>query len=299
MSHDLDGFERWDDVRARLAAGPEHWAELDDGSLAGLHFLACAETALPDGSQPGPAHEALFRFLVERFPADLRREIVVAYYEQILQSPGLVAPLLSFFLLDPDLAVASLAACGLVDVWECDGSDPLAAPRAVAAIGFASPEPRVRAATLSGLVGFGDPRLREIWDGRWRDLPRDTRRQLWKHLGGLNSTEAVECLLRWLERGPVEDTGGVAGSLYGVGECYESVWQGRQDFTTPGTLRAGCQPTAIWTVAEYGQEIAARVRAIAAAEEGPDYVLPWTAEVWGIDVSGVVPAPIPWAREAG
>ncbi|NNL67741.1 MAG: hypothetical protein HKP30_15935 [Myxococcales bacterium] len=292
-------FDDWDDVRAELAAGPEAWQELDVAQLATLHFLACSETALPGAEPPGLAHQRLFAHLVEQTTPEYRGQILHAYREKLLAESGLIAPLFPFYLFEPEFELAVLAADCIVDLWTHAGNDPLESPRALARIGFAHGDPRVQAVTLASLVDFGDPRLRELWDGRWHAIPREQRYELWQLLGSYETVEAVECLLRWLERGPLVDYGGVAGSLSRLGRNGEPLFQARRDFATPGAAFDAIGTTQEWSVAEYGREIAPRIRALAATEQGPHYVIPWVAESWGVDVADVAPTGAEWVREAG
>lgn len=299
MTDELFGYGSWENVRAWLAGGRDAWRELDDGQLADLHFLVCAETERPEGLRPGLPHELLYEYLVERTPLEARWRILGSTQRALLGRPGLVAPLYPFLLLEDDLQLAAAAATALVDVWSPATDDPLEPVRAVAGVGFRAPAPPARAATIAMLVGYADARLRSLWLDRWRSLPSHLKHELAQTVGANPTLEAVEFLLCWLERGPAEDFGSVAGSLAHIAACGGPLLEARRDFTARGRVLAEPEIVARWSVEDWGREIAPRIRALTATEEGPSYVMPWVAQAWGVDVSDLAPTGEDWVREAG
>jgi HEAT repeat protein len=95
------------------------------------------------------------------------------------------------------------------------GSNELAGPRAFADFAFAQNDSLVRIAAISGLVALGDDRLRDLWEGHLGDISSKDAKELARCISNVATTESVECLLAWLERGD--------GDKFGLCRCLVSL----------------------------------------------------------------------------
>jgi hypothetical protein len=237
-----------------------------------------------------PAIEAVYSRLRHELPIQYRLAVLTDLTAELPVGPDSASALLPFVQQDTDISVISTAAINMAMLMPTTPQDHLDGPRYIARVALKADTDRAtRVGLLAGLFLLGDQRVLPLLDDAWSLLTSDERGELTRAHSGFIYASMVEFLMDHLDGTDESTFGYVAGSLGRLpldtltGPQSGRVLDVRRRF--PSSLLEEESPvtvTAVWSVEEYGQRLARKLKRLARYESEPK-VLPIVMRVWGIE----------------
>lgn len=270
---------------APVAGDPERWPALPSADLERLLFRQCVLfDLLPDERERIAPLMRLYRLGVERLDVDTRSRLLARVGTQIEQLEHAPNGLLPFLYEDPHPAVVSAASLQSAVLMPLRGDDPLTGPRTMIEMADQLDDEQRRGHVLGGLLLLGDRRVTALVEPRLATLSPEGLVALALPVSGVLHAAHVELLLAALERLPEHAWGGIAAGLARVRETARDARVVDVERKLPVWAHDGRPAVRVlreWTAAAYADEIAPRLRRLAAREHEPR-VLPSVMAAWGI-----------------
>lgn len=195
--------------------------------------------------------------------------------------------LMPFIFMDPAPAVSSTAALRFAELAQLEDGDPLTGARYLLSHAPHAAEEFTRVGIYAGLLLLGDRRVVDRVGPCWRLLSFEGRKRLLDTRTGHLHAPLIEWMVEWLDDCEGAEFGLVAGSLARIPAFARSVaedaplpvWEVRRNF--PSTDDRQSEVIEKWTIAEFAERIAPRLREIAARETGPR-VMPDVLRSWDL-----------------
>jgi hypothetical protein len=281
-SEDVEAKSRTRDTFKRA-----DWRSLPPSQLKQLVSTSALTYGLEPRADRLRALEDLYVEFVKRVSLEERVDVSVSValkVEKGLSGADAMMPFLSY---DPALAVVSSSALDMaVLVRTSDRDDLLAGPKQVCAVAKTLPSDQRRGQIVAGVFLLGDRRLMPVVRDCFQALGTAGRKELSIAWSGFAYRAVIEFFLDWLEAARVreDEFGSVAGTLarLAIQARPREVLDIERQLPVSGKRDAGdVRIVQRWTIDEYGQIIAPRLRALAQREREPK-IMPLVMDAWGV-----------------
>ncbi len=277
-----------------LVRQPDLWPALGRDELERFVARLCLAFGVTNDSALAQPLERAYDLAIERLSVEARLRVLQQVTRQTPSTVTGVQSLHVFICRDPDAVVVSSASIDLATLTPLEGDDPLTGPRALLDLAASLPaDGAARVGALQGLLLLGDRRTTPLLHRAWDMLDAEGRSQLTRARSGFVYATVVDLFVEWLDRaiaaGDDETVGAIAGSFWRLpfdtltGPNPGQILDVSRRF--PALMAdpdPGVTTVSSWSVEEYGDLIASRLRDLAGREHHPR-LLPAVLRAWGIE----------------
>jgi hypothetical protein len=278
-----------------LSQHPERWEAIDPEQLCQFAYAEILRYGVTNDESLVPRLMRLYGIVARRASRDQRQQLKDYVTEALSDGVGSCNALMPLIFAEPDVWLISSAALDLAVLLPLQDDDPLTGPRYLRYLAEElSPDQDARTGILAGLLALGDMRTLPILDGCWELLDEEHRHLLANARQQSIYASAIEFVLNWLdaclESGDDDLFGTVAAFLASAGLYGDQVvdFERKYPLWAPDE-RPVIRVTQQWSIGEYGQIIAPRLRDLLQREPEPK-VMPHVMQYWGVDVETPLPA---------
>jgi hypothetical protein len=275
------------DPIVRKALERSNWRNLQPEQLKALVITSSLTYGLEPSPEQLQSRAELHQHFVKEIPLNERLETLELVTHKVEKGVSAARSLEPFIYHDPAYSVVASAALKIAVLMPLRHSDEMTGPKYVCQLIGSVKADQVRGQMLSGLLLIGDQRVMPTVRECFRLLGPAGRRELARSWSGFAHKAVVDFLVDWLddtvERGA--EFGSVAGTLgrLAIQAQPRSVLDVRRRFpANEGPDQEAIEVVRAWSIREYGQIIAPRLRALAQRERAPK-VIPVVMDAWGIE----------------
>ena len=271
-----------DYLRALVERGddPAFWTTIRDEELPLLAYQLALYFGLQRDADTASALSGLYARVVERVSVDDRMELCDHVTESVRGGASSALALLPFLQRERDATVAQAAATAFATLLPATQEIPLAGPRMVRTLLDHTDEDAIRLGLVGALLSLGDRRVLPLLRGSWRALSPASRDALLAAPPPLVTALLVEFLLDWLEDADVAASAAIAATLsrlptQGAGRVLDL------ERRLPEREGEEVEVLAEWSAADYGAQLAPRLRDLARRVDEPASLAAVLA-AWGV-----------------
>jgi hypothetical protein len=282
-----DDIEQIQSVFRQLAGHPERWETVDPEVLCQFAYTEILRYEITGDEALVPDLMALYHTVARRASPEQRQRLKDHVSEFLEQARGTGNALLPFIYCDPSFGIVSSAALDLAVLMPLVDDDPLTGPKYLRHMAEElTYDQDQRVGLLAGLLALGDSRTLPILHGCWELLDLEHQQQLARTRREQVFASVITVFLDWLdaciESGDDGPFGTIAALLSTVVLYEQEVVDYERKYPVwADDDRPIINVTGRWSIAEYGQIIAPRLRSLYERETEPK-VMHHVMHYWGV-----------------
>lgn len=269
----------------QLAKHPEKWDAIPLEKLKHFAFFQILKYGTASDPEMIEDLQRLYRVFAAKVSFEDRSEVLEEVFRALERGIGSVNALLPFLYEDPAPGIVTGASMKVALITPLKKRDVLTGPKSVCEIARNASEDQRRGRIVGGLLLLGDRRTLPILDECMKLLGPEGRGELSQAWSGFAYASTIEFYLRWLAQAPEGEFGSVAGTLARLATSAQLLKVFDVERKFPSNAPDDRPPVKYlreWTIGEYGQVIASRLRELNRKERAPN-VMPALMRAWGIE----------------